>query len=49
MAARVYARALPDQPARFRVAPGSYLLVGEAGAVLRAVEIGAQGADITLD
>jgi hypothetical protein len=25
-------------PARFRLAPGSYLLVGEAGRVLRAVD-----------
>ena len=49
IAARLSVRAGPEQPARFRLAPGSYLVVGEAGAVLRAVEVGAGTTEVAVD
>lgn len=49
LAARCIVWADSGAPARFRLAPGSYLLVGRAGRVLRAVDVGPRGAEITLD
>lgn len=49
MAARVRVRIDTGAPARFHALPGAYLLVGEAGAVLRELELPAEGLALTLD
>lgn len=49
MAARVRVRIDSERGARFRLAPGRYLLVGEAGVVLREVELPSAGLELTLE
>ena len=49
MAARTRVRLDRETPARFRLAPGSWLIVGEAGYVLRAVELPEEGLELVLD
>jgi hypothetical protein len=49
LAARVPVRIEPGGPARFRLAPGAYLLVGEAGAILRAVDVPTEGLEVALE
>jgi hypothetical protein len=48
MAARTRVRLDRETPARFRLAPGSWLIVGEAGYVLRAVELPEEGLEVVL-
>jgi RNA polymerase sigma-70 factor (ECF subfamily) len=48
-AAGAWIRAVGDTEARFRLHPGGYLIVGEAGIVLREVELPSEGLELTLE
>ena len=48
-AARAWIKAAGENEARFRLHPGRYLIVGEAGIVLREVELTADGLELALD
>jgi hypothetical protein len=49
MAARAWVKAEGEIEARFRLEPGHYRIVGEAGAVLREVEVPLEGLTIELE
>lgn len=49
MAARVWVKVDAESEARFRLQPGRYLLVGEAGVVLREVALPPDGLEVFLD
>ena len=49
VAARAWVKAEGESEARFRLDPGRYRIVGEAGVVLRAVDVPVEGAVVALD
>lgn len=49
LAARVRVPVLPGTPLALRAAPGRYVLVGEAGAILRTLELPPEGLTLALD